>query len=120
MIYTSYFGKYRGDKGVSIARWTPNWFAGESMSCFAPSQNLLKWWKTLDKKAQNSIDYQMQYYEAYTKETLEPLAPQVHELAKQLDGKVLLCYEKPEDFCHRHIVANWFCKYGYLCDELEY
>lgn len=42
MIYTSYFGKYKGDKGVSIARWTPGWFIGESMLCFAPSQNLLK------------------------------------------------------------------------------
>ena len=120
MIYTSYFGKYRGDKGVSIAKWTPKWFIGESMPCFAPSKNLLNWWKTLDKKAQSNPDYQMQYYEAYTRETLEPLVPYVHELAKQLDGKVLLCYEKPEDFCHRHIVANWFCKYGYLCDELEY
>jgi uncharacterized protein YeaO (DUF488 family) len=20
----------------------------------------------------------------------------------------LLCYEKPTDFCHRHIVASWF------------
>lgn len=20
---------------------------------------------------------------------------------------VLLCYEKPEDFCHRHLVADW-------------
>ena len=22
----------------------------------------------------------------------------------------LVCYEKPEDFCHRHLIANWFNK----------
>jgi hypothetical protein len=120
MIYTSYFGKYRGDKGVSIARWTPKWFVGETLLCFAPSTDLLNWWKKLTPELQHKLDNQMTYVERYNRETLEPLVPYVHELAKQLDGKVLLCYEKPEDFCHRHIVANWFCKYGYLCDELEY
>ena len=25
---------------------------------------------------------------------------------------VLLCYEKPDEFCHRHLVAEWFNRNG--------
>jgi len=27
------------------------------------------------------------------------------------DRIILLCYEKPADFCHRHIVADWLNVY---------
>ncbi len=43
----------------------------------------------------------------------------VHEVADDLYGKILLCYEKPENFCHRHILAEWLRKNGYKCEELE-
>ena len=42
-----------------------------------------------------------------------------HEVYKYLDNKILLCYERPEDFCHRHIIANWFKAYGHECKELD-
>lgn len=29
----------------------------------------------------------------------------------------LVCYEKPADFCHRHIVAKWLCGNGFECHE---
>lgn len=31
----------------------------------------------------------------------------------------LLCCEKPSDFCHRHLVADWFRKNGVPCEELN-
>ena len=31
----------------------------------------------------------------------------------------LICYERPSDFCHRHLVAEWFCKNGYRCEEID-
>ena len=31
----------------------------------------------------------------------------------------LVCYEKPSDFCHRHLVADWLNKNGYDCEELS-
>ena len=31
----------------------------------------------------------------------------------------LICYEKPSDFCHRHLVADWLNKNGVECKELE-
>ena len=32
----------------------------------------------------------------------------------------LLCYEKPTDFCHRHLVAEWFRKNGFNCEEYKF
>jgi len=32
---------------------------------------------------------------------------------------VLLCYEKPSDFCHRHILARWLERRGFRVKELE-
>lgn len=29
----------------------------------------------------------------------------------------LICYEKPSDFCHRHLVADWLIKNGFKCRE---
>ena len=29
----------------------------------------------------------------------------------------LICYEKPSDFCHRHLVAEWFRNHGHNCEE---
>lgn len=29
----------------------------------------------------------------------------------------LICYEKPSDFCHRHLVAEWLNKNGFQCEE---
>ena len=29
----------------------------------------------------------------------------------------LVCYEKPCDFCHRHIVSDWLNKNDFQCKE---
>lgn len=30
---------------------------------------------------------------------------------------VLVCYEKPADFCHRHLVADWMKQHGIQMEE---
>ena len=117
MIYTSYFSskKYNPEDGVSITRWSPFW-KGYTFKDLAPSTDLLKWWKSLPEEAQKCQDCQQIYFQVYKQETLSKLDP--HKVAALLDGKVLLCYEKSEDFCHRHIVAAWLQHYGYEVEEL--
>ena len=45
------------------------------------------------------------YVEEYYKQVLSKLDPsKVHH---DLEDKILLCYEDPDEFCHRHIVASW-------------
>ena len=38
----------------------------------------------------------------------------------QSDQIILLCYEKPDDFCHRHLVAQWLTEHGYDTQEIEF
>lgn len=53
-------------------------------------------------KAENQWDYVEKFY---TK-VLKPLNPQ--EVYKNLgENAVLLCFEKPTQFCHRHLVGAW-------------
>ena len=69
------------------------------------------------------------YTERFEKEILDKLNPEdvVKELltlAGNFKGVnyspeiVLVCYEKPTDFCHRHLVADWLNEYGYDVQEL--
>lgn len=117
MIYTSYFSskKYNKENGISIARYNKFW-DGESYPLLYPSANLLAWWKGLSKEAQRKQEFQDTYWQYYWLEVLSKLDPD--KIAKELDGKVLLCYEKSTDFCHRHLVAKWLRGFGYEVKEL--
>lgn len=120
MINTSYFAKYKGDNGVAITRYKPKWWKGEWMPSLAPSPELLNWWKTLSKEEQRATGYIAEYVQRFLKE-LKAIEPTIPELAKSLQGKVLLCYENLEtDFCHREVVAQLFEIYGFECKELDY
>lgn len=109
MITTSYFAKYKGSDGVSIARITPAWIKDLSQyKDLAPSFELLR-------KYKNDGDE-----DSYTLEYLKQLNRlDVDKVYKDLDGKVLLCYERSNSFCHRHIVSRWFRDNGYQAFELE-
>jgi hypothetical protein len=70
---------------------------------------------------------QEKYIERFNNTTLLKLKQQevYDELAvignRELIGATdicLLCYEKPDDFCHRHLIAKWFAKAG--IDVVEY
>ena len=58
MIRTSYFAKYRGDNGVSIALYSPRWWNGPSYRKLAPSPELLDYWK----KTHDTEGYIHRYY----------------------------------------------------------
>lgn len=102
---TSYFAKYKGNNGVSIARVTPSWYIGKEYKKLAPKHWILMKYK---KGEINEEQYVKLYYE----HTLSKLnAQDVYNELKALVGSddiVLLCYEKSDKFCHRHIAAKWF------------
>ena len=124
MIYTSYFSKFKGDfggkkytDGVSITLGG-HWWKGNKCNELAPTSQILSWWKNLTPEEQKTIAKQNIYKKLYYRDVLSKL--NVHEMYKKLDGKVLLCFEKDGDFCHRHIVAEWFNFNNYVCKELDY
>ena len=40
------------------------------------------------------------------------------ELIAIFDKRILLCYEKSSDFCHRHILREWLIGKSILINEL--
>jgi hypothetical protein len=99
---TSYFAKTKNyPKGVSIARKAPFWYKGRTYQKLAPKY----WFFKKYKKDGDEKFYEEQYY----KEVLDKLDPkQVYE--ELGEEAILLCWEKPVSFCHRHIVAEWLNK----------
>ncbi|ASD90085.1 hypothetical protein LB105_004576 [Salmonella enterica] len=98
---TSCFSLYKGDGRISIARYAPrNTPAGYRIyNKLAPGS----WF--------NSVS-EAKYNELFRNEILAPLDPRRtwDELHAMTGGyePVLLCWEKPGEFCHRHLVASWF------------
>lgn len=132
MIYTTYFAKLKSlPKNVipiSICGKAPSWYTGLQYKKLAPKYGFfMKWKETHDN------DY---YIEHFNKEVLDVssiiqvltelqcLLPS--EIKRQMQSPfynnsdwhiALVCYEKPSDFCHRHLVADWFNKNGFECKE---
>jgi hypothetical protein len=98
---TSYFAKYRYKNignGVSIALSTP--LEMETYSDLFPTWELLNKWKKDHNKEE--------YIKIYSEKILSKLEPS--KVYKDLKDKIILCWEKPGDFCHRHLVADWLMK----------
>lgn len=99
-MYTSYFARNGNNpNAVAICAKVPDFFVGRHYKLLAPSWSIFKEYKeTLDSK---------RYTERFLAEILAPLDPlQVYEDLG--DNAILLCYESPGKFCHRHLVSNWF------------
>lgn len=129
-LATSYFGKLKklsDDEYAffSIAGKTPEWFLNEEnhfiYHTFAPKYEWWKEWKEKFIDNYESDESKAFYISKYKDTILNSL--NADAIAKQLlllsNGKTpcLLCYETPEKFCHRHIVANWFKENGIECEE---
>ncbi len=107
MIFTSYFGNLSKIKKeitpVSIAGKCPSFYKGYEYKILAPKYSF---WKDYKDGLINEKGYTDQYY----LQVLNNLNPDL--IYKTLISNygpsfVLLCYESPTDFCHRHIVREW-------------
>ena len=80
----------------------------QCMSYLAPTNEiLLRYKEDHDEES---------YAKTYREQILGNL--DVDKVAEYLQGRILLCYERPEAFCHRHIVAKWLNDNGYDCTEI--
>lgn len=98
-MYTSYYAKYKGNNGISIAGKCPSFYKGKEYKKLAPKYT---WWKNWKDGLIDNNEYIKLYYET----VLNKLDPQqvYNELG---ENAVLLCWENKDKFCHRHIVAKW-------------
>lgn len=125
MIYTSYFAKLKKTPWyympVSICAKPPAGYSGLEYKKLAPTYSILMEYKRGQDKER--------YIQRYETEVLDKLNPDdvVRDLLILTDNRkgldygpeiLLVCYEKPTDFCHRHLVAHWLSEYGYDVKEI--
>lgn len=100
-LYTSYFNSttFEYEDAVSIAGKSPAYYNGREYKKLAP-----KYWFFEKYKRDGDKEF---YKAKYCEQVLCNLDPQqiFYELGQ---NAVLLCWEPPGEFCHRHIVAEWF------------
>ena len=133
MIFTSYFAKIKkfpeNAIPIAICAKVPDWYTGLRYPKLAPKYDILMKYKDDHNEAD--------YVECFNNTTLKCLNPLwvLADLRILLDQDgadnlvpfwddpnshvALICYEKSSDFCHRHLVAEWFRNYGIECKEWE-
>ena len=107
MIYTGYWAKLKeyeqnGLIPVGISGKIPDGFNGARYQQLAPKYS---WWKQWHDEHMSNDWFVQKYYETVLNQ-LNPVAV-LNDLQKIGKDIVLLCYETPEKFCHRHIAAQW-------------
>ena len=123
MIYTTYFAKLRvlpkNVIPISICAKAPSWYKGLQYKTLAPKYDFFMEWK---KTHDNDM-----YIKCFKEQVTDNLNANlvVNDLKQMVQEKygegkdiALVCYEKSEDFCHRHLVAKWLKENGYDVEEL--
>ena len=104
-IYTSYFAKAAilrkaGIVPIGVALWPPRFFRGISMKQVALRRYML------DDRLTDE-----EYIRMYRNDVLRLVDARsfIQDLERASRGMdvALCCFEKPGDFCHRHILAKW-------------
>lgn len=121
MIYTSYFGAIHSFSKnmipIAICGKPPDNWKGLCYKKLAPKFKFFMEWR---KNHDNNF-----YVEHFNDEVLSKLNPNeiVRELYEMIGDSskdiVLVCYEKPKNFCHRHLVRKWLVEHEYPCTELS-
>ena len=103
-IYTSYFGnikrlKEAGVMPVCISKWKPKFYQGSVMSSVAPTRYMLS--------DECSTEEYIKLYEGIlTRLGANNIYNEIKSISKGNDV-ALICYEKPGDFCHRHLLSDF-------------
>ena len=131
LIYTSYFAKAdcfdpREYCLIGIAGKSPDGWSGHEYKALAPSWSIWREWHDAMAEAASagSVEARLEaedvarnrYTERFVAERLGKLDPKaVLDDIRAISGvwtPVLMCYETPGKFCHRHRVASWLLEYS--------
>ena len=113
-MFTSYYAKSGSDpRAISISAKAPDWFVGRRYTPLAPTWGIINAYKV------GSITKD-QYRDKYLNILIDRKLTPTKVLDDLGDDAILLCYETPTDFCHRHIVAEWITnETGIIVRELS-
>jgi len=114
-LYTSYYNNRKIPKDwikISVSLYPPSYIeVDEHLLLLAPNRSTLSKFKQ-DK---NEKEYIVSYYKNIN---LSLIKEELRKVIKKYGKKkyVLLCYENPNEFCHRHLIsglARGIKEYGY-------
>lgn len=122
MIYTSYFDNIKNLPKhiipVSIAGKAPEWYHGFEYKKLAPKRWFFDEWKK-----NHDDDFYIRHYKEEVLDKLNWLDV-YDEICDKLEASgifhydiCLICYELPNEFCHRNLVRHWFNKNFIACEE---
>lgn len=104
-VKTGYFAQMKkyvaaGYMPIAITASVPVWYKGNSMQVFAPDWELVQDWKS------GKITWD-EYTERYNSMLDRRGISYALKILEQFENVVLICYEKPSDKCHRHLLAEY-------------
>ena len=108
-LFTGYFARHGKHPNAVSVGGSPWWMKLPVIPELAPSAELLADYK------QGRIQWE-DYVPRYIAQLDALGVSRVESLLK--DGMVLLCWEKPPNHCHRHLLAEWLRKQGHYVSEL--
>ncbi len=113
-IYTSNYARHANNPlAVGISLNVPDWYEGKRLEYLAPKSDMV------GKLKRGSVNYNQRRYTREYLDVLKSRNVNAQRLIDDLpDGTLLLCYESPKDFCHRHLLAEWIeRKTGFIISE---
>lgn len=117
IIYTTYFARLKtlpkSIVPISICGKAPSQYSGLQYKKLAPKYDFFMKWKE-----NHDNGYYISCFNSQVLSILDP-AQVISDLTAMAAGHdiALVCYEKPTDFCHRHLVAKWLQDNGYDVKE---
>lgn len=119
-VYTSYFANLKNLKNqglviISIARYMPRFLTGYERSEIKEYTDLAP---TSDMLRMNEGEYRPKFEMITKRLNIKKVLADFEALGKGQDV-VMLCYERPGDFCHRTMVADWMKKQGVNVTEYK-
>jgi len=116
MIYTSFYGNKNIPSSmtkVSISRYPPTSWKGAILKELAPSEQLFY-------NLRHKIITPSQFCDLFIQEINTPtFMSLLQALMDYPSDIVLLCYEKPTQFCHRQLISKLAKQYNIIIKELD-
>lgn len=108
-IYTGYYAKTKkyeedGLCTVGVSGKRPDFFKGIAWKDVAPRWEHYSKWKSGEIGNDEYIELYTQMLDNLSKEDVSQF---LKKLEEEYEDIILLCYEKPGSFCHRHALADW-------------
>jgi len=117
-IYTTYFSNVMNLPNtivpISVALKPPKDWEGLQYQVLAPKEEFFyKWRESRDD------EYYIKHFNSEVLENLDAImiVEELKRMTKGYDSIALVCYELPNEFCHRHLIAQWLRQSGFEIEE---